>query len=62
MKVTINKQLLYCLDAVDGQQRETEAVKLMSLKAGLLDHSRAWQDVGSKCSIFAQAERVLLDT
>ncbi|KAL5480120.1 hypothetical protein EMCRGX_G023742 [Ephydatia muelleri] len=44
---------------VDGQQRETELYKLMSLRAGLLDLSSALESVGKKTSIVAQAQREL---
>lgn len=44
---------------VSGQQRETEAVKLMSLRAGLLDMSTAWEAMGKKCTILADSQREL---
>lgn len=45
---------------VVGQERETEAIKMMSIKGGLLDHSRAWLALSQKSSIFAEAQKVLL--
>ena len=44
---------------VIGQERETEAIKMMSIKGGLLDHSRAWLALSQKSSIFAEAQKVL---
>lgn len=44
---------------VNGQSRETEAVKLMSVRAGLLDVSHAWESLGSKCSLLAQSQKEL---
>ena len=43
---------------MSGQSRETEAVKLMSIRAGLLDVSQAWEGLGSKCLLLAQAQKV----
>ena len=49
-----------CTCVVSGQEKETEAVKLMSIKAGLLDHSRAWMTFGKKCCMFAEVQKVSL--
>ena len=38
--------------------RETEAVKLMTLRAGLLDLSQSWQGMASKCSLIADSQKV----
>lgn len=43
---------------VNGQARETDAVKLMSVRAGLLDISHAWESLGNKCSVLAQSQKV----
>ena len=50
---------VYLLLIVVGQERETEAIKMMSVKGGLLDHSRAWLALSQKSSIFAEAQKVL---
>lgn len=47
-----------CLAAVNGQTRETEAVKLMSVRAGLLEMSHAWEGLASKCTVLAEAQKV----
>lgn len=49
---------LLLLFSVNGQSRETEAVKLISVRAGLLDMSQAWEGLGNKCSLLAQAQKV----
>lgn len=48
------------LCSVSGQSRETEAVKLMSVRAGLLDMANAWDMLGNKCSVLAQSQKVCL--
>lgn len=44
---------------VVGQSKETEAMKLMSIRAGLLDISHAWQALGTNCSVLAQSQKEL---
>ena len=51
--------MFVCLSVtVAGQQRETEALKLTEIRAGLMDQSQAWLELGTKCCIFAEAQRV----
>lgn len=49
---------VHAYHAVSGQTRETEAVKLMSIRAGLLDMSKSWELLGNKCILLAQAQKV----
>ena len=42
---------------VNAQQKETEAIKLMTVRAGLLDMSRSWELMGKKCSLLAQSQQ-----
>ena len=60
--ITTNVQVIIytsCpLCAVNGQKKETEAVKLMSVRAGLLDMSQAWETMGNKCILMAQSQKV----
>ncbi|XP_011406753.1 PREDICTED: uncharacterized protein LOC105314343 [Amphimedon queenslandica] len=44
---------------VIGQEKETVAVKLMSVKTGLLDHSREWSNLARVCSQFAECHKNL---
>jgi len=44
--------------AVAGQKRESEAVKLISIKAGLLDVSQSWNTLASKITILGKAQKV----
>ena len=46
------------LHPVNAQQKETEAIKLMTVRAGLLDMSRSWEMMGKKCSLLAQSQQV----
>ena len=43
---------------VTGLQRETEAIKMMSIRAGLLDISQSWATLGRKCNVLAESQRV----
>ena len=43
---------------VTGLQRETEAIKMMSIRAGLLDVSQSWATLGRKCNVLAESQRV----
>ena len=43
---------------VTGLQRETEAIKMMSIRAGLLDLSQSWATLGRKCNLVAESQRV----
>lgn len=44
---------------VSGLERENEAVKLMTVRGGLLDLSQAWVAMGSKCNIIADSQKEL---
>ena len=44
--------------AVNGLERENEAVKLMTVRGGLLDLSQAWKGMGNKCNIIADSQKV----
>ena len=41
-----------------GQKRETDAVKLMTVRAGMLDLSQSWEAMGRKCHLLAQSQKV----
>ena len=43
---------------VTGLTRETEAIKMMSVRAGLLDLSQSWATLGRKCTVLAESQRV----
>ncbi len=43
---------------VTGLERENEAVKLMTLRGGLLDLSQALGSMGTKCSSIANSQKV----
>ena len=46
------------LQLVAGQKRESEAVKLISIKAGLLDVSQSWSSLSSKINTLSKAQKV----
>lgn len=41
-------------------RRETDALKLASVRAGLLELSQAWGSLGRKCTLLAEAQTVSL--
>lgn len=43
---------------MNGLERENEAVKLMTLRGGLLDLSQAWKTLGAKCNVIAESQKV----
>lgn len=43
---------------VEGQRRETEALKLMAVRAGLLDWASALDRLGKKCCLLAECQKV----
>ena len=43
---------------VGAQKRESEAVKLISVKAGLLDLSQSWNVLSSKVNTLSKAQKV----
>ncbi len=45
---------------MSGLERENEAVKLMTVKSGLLDLSQAWKTIGTKCNLIADSQKVCL--
>jgi hypothetical protein len=45
---------------VIGQGKETEAIKMMSIKAGLFDHSQAWLLFGQQCCKIAESQKVVI--
>ena len=47
-----------CSLLVSGQKRETDAVKLMSVRAGVLDMAQSWEAMGKKCILLAQSQKV----
>ena len=46
------------LQLVTAQKRESEAVKLISIKAGLLDLSQSWNSLSSKINTLSKAQKV----
>ncbi len=53
--------MMLCSDVsllVNGQTRETEAIKLISVRAGLLDMSQAWESLGRRCTLLSESQRV----
>ncbi len=46
------------LITVSGLHKENEAVKLMTVKSGLMDLSQAWKSMGTKCSLIADSQKV----
>jgi len=51
-----------CWATVVGQKRETDAVKLISVRAGMIDMSQNWENMGKKCMLLAQAQKVSLSS
>jgi len=43
---------------VSGLEKENEAVKLMTVRGGLLDLSQAWTSMGTKCNLIAESQKV----
>ena len=43
---------------VTSLRRETDALKLASVRAGLLELSQAWGSLGRKCALLAEAQTV----
>ena len=44
--------------SVTSLRRETDALKLASVRAGLLELSQAWGSLGRKCALLAEAQTV----
>lgn len=43
---------------VTSQKRETDALKLASVRAGLLELSQSWASLGRKCTLLAESQMV----
>ena len=50
--------IIVFLQLVTAQKRESEAVKLISIKAGLLDLSQSWNSLSSKINTLSKAQKV----
>ena len=57
LSLSLTSFLSIPLCIVNAQQKETEAIKLMTVRAGLLDMSRSWELMGKKCSVLAQSQQ-----
>lgn len=44
--------------AVTSLKRETDALKLASVRAGLLELSQSWASLGRKCALLAESQMV----
>lgn len=55
---------MFCvfLPSVTGQARETEATKLIAVRAGLLDMSQAWESLGRRCTMLSETQKVCSNT
>ena len=43
---------------MNGQKKETEALKLMAVRAGMMDVAQSWETLGNKCLVLAQSQKV----